>query len=320
MYRYSLYLTKEDSMRFSDILKTIILLLIFVNIAPPLWNNFTTQWMQDIEPKTKVGYIDITDLSSSDQYTTHLRNYFKNPDIKAVFLHIESDGGATGTSQAIVYEIQNLKTKYPKPVIAYSENICASGGYYIACAADHIIAPGGCIIGSIGSAFVSQFNVKKLLTSYNVDCTTISSGTYKTVFSNLEEITDPQKKMLQTICDDTYQQFITFVAAQRHMQISNAQEWADGKIFSGQQAKQLHLIDTIGSKLDAIEFLKKSLIPSDKNIEWVYPPKSSWWNSLTSFSDESESIMGYQTTKNPSYKELLVLFNLLKKHPTTVLE
>ena len=308
-------------MRFTDILKTIILILIFVNIAPPLWNHFAKQWMQDIEPKTKVGYLDITDLTHSDQYSTHLRDYFKNPDIKAIFLHIECEGGAAGTSQALVYEIQALKNKYPKPVIAYSENICASGGYYIACSADHIITPGACLIGNIGSAFSAHFNFKKLLSQYNVDTYTVSSGKYKTVFNNLEECTEDQKKLLQTICDDIYQQFITFVATQRHLQISNAQEWADGKIFSGHQAKQIHLIDTVGSKLDAIEFLKKSLIPSDKNIEWIYPPKSSWWNSFSSLSDDSEDIMGYTTSGKPSYAQLLQFFNFVtQKKSTTVLE
>ena len=307
-------------MRFTDILKTIILLLVFVNIAPPLWKRFTEKWMQDIEPKTKVAYLHINDLTNSDDYTTNLREYFKNSDIKAVFLHIECEGGPAGTSQAIVYEIQTLKNKYPKPVIAYSENICTSGGYYIACAADHIIAPGACLLGNIGSSFNSQFNFKKLLSTYNVDAVTISSGKYKTVFNNLEECTEDQRKMLQTICDDIYQQFITFVAAQRHLQISNAQEWADGKIFSGQQAKHLHLIDIVGSKLDAIEFLKKSLIPSDKNIEWVYPPKSSWWNSFSSFSEESADAMECAAYGKPSYAQLLQFFTLARKKTTTVLE
>lgn len=304
-------------MRFTDILKTIILLLIIINIAPPLWNHFSSKWIHDIEPKTKVGYLDITDISDSDQYTKYLREYFTNTDIKAVFLHIESNGGASGTSQALVYEIQTLKNKYPKPVIAYSENICASGGYYIACAADYIIAPGACLIGNIGSAFSPHLNFKKILTNYNVDTVMISSGKYKTVFNNLEECTEDQIKLLQTICDDIYQQFITFVAAQRHLQINNAQEWADGKIFSGLQAKHLHLIDTVGSKLDAIEFLKKSLIPSDKNIEWIYPPKSCWWQS---FSDESNDIMGYCASGKPSYAQLLQFFHAIIGKKTTVLE
>lgn len=307
-------------MRFTDILKTIILILIFINIVPPLWKNFSEKWIQDIEPKTKVGYLSITHLESSDCYTAHLREYFKNPDIKAVFLDIECEGGAAGTSQAIVYEIQTLKNKYPKPVIAYSENICASGGYYIACAADHIIAPGACLIGNIGSSFSSQCNFKKLLATYNVDIVTIASGKYKTTFNNLEECTEDQKKLLQTICDDMYQQFITFVAAQRHLQINNAQEWADGKIFSGAQAKQLHLIDIVGSKLDAIEFLKKSLIPSDKNIEWIYPPQTSWWKSLSGLSHESGDMIECATSGKPSYAQLLNFFHAIVGKKATVLE
>ncbi len=307
-------------MRFTDILKTIILLLIFINIAPPLWKSFTEKWMQNIEPKTKVGYLYINNLESSDQYVSHLREYFKNPDIKAVFLHIESEGGNAGTSQAIVYEIQTLKNKYPKPVISYSENICTSGGYYIACTADHSIATGACLLGSIGSTTNPQFNFKKLLSNYNVDTVTIASGKYKTAFNNLEECTEDQKQMLQTICDDIYQQFVTFVATQRHLQISNAQEWADGKIFSGQQAKHLHLIDTVGSKLDAIEFLKKSLIPSDKKIEWIYPPKHSWWSSFSSDSEEPETMMEYSTRSKPSYAQVLRFFNLFVKNSTIALE
>jgi len=295
-------------MKFTNILKTIILILIFVNIVPPLWHNFTAQWLENIEPKTKVAYMTITDLNTSDTYSTYLREYFKNPEIKAIFLHIESDGGNAGASQALVLEIQALKNKYPKPVIAYSENMCTSGGYYIACTADHIITTGACLVGNIGSAFTSQLNLKKLLNEHNIDAITIASGKYKTVFNNFQELSEDHKKMLQTICDDIYQQFITFVAQQRHLQVNTAQDWADGKLFSGQQAKQLHLTDTIGSKFDAIQFLKKTLIPSDKKIEWVRPPEHVLWKDWLFATPEAIDTIEYKA-QHTFLHAITALFN-----------
>ena len=147
---------------FSDTLKTIFFLLILLQIAPPLLQSIKQRYTKLLEPRSQVGYLSIKGLLyDSAHYTKHLKKFFENQDIKAIVLKIESPGGASGTAESIAHEIDLLKKEHPKPIITYSENICASGGYYIAAATDYIIAAPSTLIGSIGTSIRAQFQLKE---------------------------------------------------------------------------------------------------------------------------------------------------------------
>ena len=282
-----------------NILKNIVAVLIFLLIAPAMLDGIKKQYTRYVTPQTQVGVITIKGiLCDSNHYNKYLHTYFKDSNIKAILLKIECPGGAAGTSQALFTEIQALKKEYPKPVVALVENVCASGGYYVACAADYIIAPGSALVGSIGVCLPYYFQLHGLLEHLKVDYVSIKAGAYKSVGDPFTNITTEQKALLQSVLDDTYEQFTVDVAQQRKLSPDTAHIWADGKIFSGNQARKLGLIDQIGSAYMAIQILKeKALIEGD--IEWIKPPEeSSAWSLLTGSSNsDDDSMFGSMTKK-----------------------
>lgn len=279
--------------KFNDYLKTAILLFIIIQIGPPALENIKEQWQQSLEPHNKIGIINFHGVVQDTQHYHHyLKKFFQDPSIKAILLNIESTGGASGTSQAIFHTINELKKECPKPIVSYVENTCLSGGYYIAAATDHIVTTGTSTIGSIGSRIMPIFKVQELLQNWNVSCESITAGDYKDALSPYSELTTEQKNMLQSVADSSYKQFAHDIASQRHLQINKLHEWADGKIFTGQQAYDLKLVDSIGSFKTAVEFIKKNIIPSNRKIEWIKPPTKSKWERLL------QSIDNYQSTGN----------------------
>lgn len=256
-------------MAFFDYIKNIFMLLIFLLFAPGIFNGIQTQYGIFMSPKTHVGIIKIQgDLCHSAWLVKQLHIFFNNNDIKAILLNIESCGGAAGTGQAVAHEILNLKKKYPKPIIALTENMCASGAYYIASATDYIISSGQSLIGSIGSRMPHLFQLSDFLEKHNVGYTLIKSGTYKASSDPFVNMSEEDKNHLQAVVDNSYEQFVEDIAHNRKLAVQNASVWADGKIFTGKQAKELNLVDELGSASEAIAYIKdKQLI--DGNIEWV---------------------------------------------------
>ena len=158
------------------------------------------------------------------------------------------------------------------------ENVCASGGYLIACAADLIISPASAIIGSIGNYF-SNIQLREFLEQFKIKYTTVKAGKFKTIGDPLSDLTEEEKELLQIIQDDAYRHFTQQVANTRKLSLANVQDWADGKIFTGLQAQKLGLIDEIGSAQNAIKALKeRALIEGE--IEWVKFPKKGGLLSL----------------------------------------
>ncbi|MCA9770411.1 signal peptide peptidase SppA [Candidatus Dependentiae bacterium] len=266
----------------------LILFFMFFPLIPVLTKNLKTFYFRHFDPRTQVAVVPIRGFLYDSAYLTkHIRRFFENNDIKAILLKIECPGGASGTGQAIFSEIRHFKKIYPtKPVIALVENICASGGYYVASAADYIIAPPSALIGSIGARFGYLFQLQELLQDYKIQYKAIKAGTYKNVADPFVGITEQEVAMLQSVLDDTYQQFIVDISQQRKLAPTQSYEWADGKIFTARQAKKLGLIDQLGSISVAKKVIKeKALI--ETNIKWVKPPQKSGWFNLIS-SDSSD--------------------------------
>lgn len=258
---------------FSGYLKSILYIIILLQIGPMFIIGIKKQYSDYFENKAKVGVVAIRGtLTNSGAYIKDLKTIFENNDTKAILLIIDSPGGAAGTSQAIFLEIKALKALYPdKYVVGLVENISASGGYYIASATDYIIATPAAFIGSIGS-YIAHPCVKEFIEQYKLRYEVIKSGEYKASMDPFLELTEPQRELFQNLSDNVYQQFISDVASQRPHLPKDTKIWAEGKIFTGQQALKLGLIDELGYQSAAIRVLKENA-HIEGSIDWVRPAR-----------------------------------------------
>ncbi|MCX5924615.1 MAG: signal peptide peptidase SppA [Candidatus Dependentiae bacterium] len=256
--------------KFADYLKNIFWVLLILQFASPVFKTIKKQLSEYSEPKNKVGLVNMSSvITSSTRWNKQLKKFFKDPEIKAILIKMECPGGAAGSSQAICQEILQLKKQYPKPIITYTENICASGAYYIAATTDYIIATNSSLIGSIGAKISTQFKVKELLKDWKIQTHDISSGAYKNSLDPFTDMTEEQKTMLKELVDDCYDQFANDIAQYRHLPIASKDSWANGKIFTGNDALKLKLVDEIGNQSVALEHIKKQILHSDREIELI---------------------------------------------------
>lgn len=218
----------------------------------------------------KVAVVDIKGVIA-DPYDVNqtLRELGERDDVKAVVLRIESPGGAVGPSQEIHGEVLRLREK--KTVVASMGAIAASGGYYAAVAADKIMANPGTITGSIG-VIVEFINAQELLGKLGLKGYVVKSGKYKDVGSPLREMEKEERELLQSLINDVNGQFITAVAEGRGLKAEDVRKIADGRIFTGSQAKELNLVDELGGLSDAIA-LSASLAGIEGEPSVVYPER-----------------------------------------------
>lgn len=176
--------------------------------------------------------------------------------IKGVLLTINSPGGTVGASKEVYEAVKKLREK--KPVVVSMLDQATSGGYYIASAANKIYANAGTLTGSIG-VILSGLNVKELFTRIGVEPQTIKTGPYKDIFSPFRPISDPEKELLQGLLTSTYEEFLSDVAKGRKMDVAAVRKLADGRIYTGAQAKENGLVDAIGTYEDAVADLRKQV-------------------------------------------------------------
>lgn len=209
-------------------------------------------------------------ILDSQPYLDSLSKIKKDDGIKAIVLRIDSPGGAVGPSQEIYSEILKLREK--KPVIATLGSVGASGGYYIACAAQKILANPGTITGSIG--VIAQFvSYEQLLKWAKLDVEVIKSGEFKDVGSPFKKMTETEKQYMQQLIDNVYSQFKLAVSKARGIDSKEMDKIADGRIFTGEQAKNLKLIDELGTLSDAVNLAGSlSGIKGEPNVSY-YPKK-----------------------------------------------
>ncbi|OIO04234.1 MAG: hypothetical protein AUJ52_15685 [Elusimicrobia bacterium CG1_02_63_36] len=172
-------------------------------------------------------------------------------EVKAIVLSINSPGGSVGSVQDIYSAIQRIKRETGKPFVAQLGDVAASGGYYLAAACDKVVAHPGTLVGSIGVIF-SKTNVEGLLSKIGVKSGAIKSGKMKDIGSMSRPMTEEERKLLQGLIDNAYGQFLTAVADGRGMSKEEVRPHADGRIFTGEQALGVHLIDRLGDFHDAV--------------------------------------------------------------------
>ena len=232
----------------------------------------------------KVAVVEIEGIIlDGGQAVRDLREHGDNPSVKAVVVRINSPGGVVAPTQEIFSAIQRLR-KGGKPVVASLGAVAASGGYYVATACDRVYANPGTLTGSIG-VIMQMANVQGLLKKVGVEYVVIKSGAFKDVGNFARQMTPEERKILQRLLDDVYGQFVDAVAEGRGLERKDVLAFADGRIYSGQQAHALKMVDELGGYEDAIDAAAKlANIPGRPKI--VYPRRK------FSFRDLMENRLG----------------------------
>jgi len=232
-----------------------------------------------------VGFVRIKggifDATSTVRSLTKLR---RNPRVKSLLLRVDSPGGAVGPTQEIYREILRFRRSGRK-VVASLGSVAASGGYYIASAADKIYSYPGTVTGSIGVVIVLP-NAEKMLDTLGLRFTIIKSAPFKDIGSPLRTLMDSDREIFQRLIDDTYTQFVMAVSKGRHMPFEKAKKIADGSVFSGERAKKLGLVDELGSQWDAaMEAARYAKITGEPKLLEIQPRRSIWTLLNRSFLD-----------------------------------
>src|SRR5919108_5002141 len=233
---------------------TALMLVIFFGVALLLAVVLTGEEGVAVSG-VKIGVVEIEGVISGDlaeRTVRQLRKYADDPSIKAIVLRIDSPGGGVASSQEISEEVKHIRTG-GKLVVASLGSVAASGGYYVACVTDRIFANAGTLTGSIG-VIVQLANAEELLRKVGVEPTVITSGPFKDSGNPTRPLRPEERQVFQALVDDVYQQFIEAVAQGRNLPLDEVRQAADGRIYPGRQARDLRLIDDLGSLHDAVMY------------------------------------------------------------------
>jgi len=226
----------------------------------------------------KIGVVVLEGVISSElseQAVRQLAKHRDDPTIKAIILRVDSPGGGVASSQEVYEEVKRLRAG-GKLVVASLGSVAASGGYYIACVADRIFANAGTLTGSIG-VIVQLANAEELLRKIGVESTAITSGPFKDSGNPTRPLRPEERLVFQALIDDVYQQFVEAVSQGRQMPLEEARRLADGRIYTGRQAKELRLIDELGTFQDAITYTATTIGISGKPTLVREEKERFWW-------------------------------------------
>tara|TARA_X000001036_G_scaffold120003_1_gene113523 strand:+ start:1880 stop:2746 length:867 start_codon:yes stop_codon:yes gene_type:complete len=193
-------------------------------------------------------------ITSSREIVSQLNNFNNDDDIDAIIVRLNTPGGVVAPSQEIYEKVKSISESNSKPIIASMGSIATSGGYYIAMGADTIIANKGTLTGSIG-VIMNYPILNDLLDDYGVDYKTIKSGPYKDSGSAFRYSTISDSLYFQEVVDNMYEQFTSALKYERGLSDATIQSAANGKVYTGLQAKQINLIDVLGTFEDSINLL-----------------------------------------------------------------
>jgi protease-4 len=208
-------------------------------------------WPFKSKKRKQIARVEISGAIASATRKRLLKAFQAIEDEKypAVLLRIDSPGGTVGDSQEIYSALKRLREKGIKVVASFG-NISASGGVYVGVGADHIVANPGTITGSIG-VILRGNNLERLLDKIGVSFKTVKSGPYKDILAFDREPTSEEMRILQELIDTSYQQFVETVAQERNLTVDTVRSFADGRIFTGEQALELGVVDRLGTEEDA---------------------------------------------------------------------
>ncbi len=226
------------------IIAGLLVFLLFVSLA-------LTLFQKNIPIGNKLALIRIEGpIIDSKDVIDEIKQHTKDKSIKAIVLRIDSPGGAVAPSQEIYEQVKKAVTN--KKVVISMGSIAASGGYYIAAPATRIIANPGSLTGSIG-VIMEIPNFEGLMNKIGIRTEVIKSGEHKDIASAFRTMGEKERKILQGVMDNVHEQFIIAVSEGRKIRIEEVRKIADGRIFTGEQAKSYGLVDELGTLEDAIK-------------------------------------------------------------------
>jgi len=241
-------------------------------------------------------------ISDSRDFVDQLKDYGKRAAVKSVVIRINSPGGGVAASQEIYEAIKKFREETKKKVVVSMGSVAASGGYYAACGADKIFANPGTITGSIG-VIAEWYNYGDLLRWAKMQDVVIKSGTFKDAGSGTRPLTDEEKVYFQSLINNMYNQFVATVASSRKMKDEDVRKLADGRVYTGQQAKADGLVDELGTYQDAIDAAAriagiqgepKILSPAKKSFSLLDILLGESRSALSLSPDRSESHIRFQ--------------------------
>src|SRR5690625_5216001 len=189
------------------------------------------------------------------QFLKMIEEAGKADHVDGIILRVNSPGGGVVESAEIHDKLVEIRELYGKPIYVSMGNTAASGGYYVSAPADKIVAHPATITGSIG-VIMENINFAELADDLGIDFNTLTSGEYKDIMSASRPMTEEEENILQTIIDDMYDDFVQVIVDGRGMSDSQVRELADGRIYTGKQAKDLNLVDDLETFDDAMEMMK----------------------------------------------------------------
>ncbi|MCH8158012.1 MAG: signal peptide peptidase SppA [Nitrospinae bacterium] len=223
-------------------------------------SSLVSTWIPDGMKGTdnRIGLVEVTGMiRGSQDIVRQIKGFREDKRIRGIIIRIDSPGGAVGPSQEIYDEV--LKTrKSNKKIYASMGSLAASGGYYIASAADRIFANPGTLTGSIG-VIMAFSNIEGLMEKIGLRPEVIKAGKYKDTGSPVRTMSEEERSLLQEVIDDVHQQFIEAVAEGRNLPIEEVRRVADGRILTGRQAHRLNLVDQLGGLQASIDHLAREV-------------------------------------------------------------
>jgi protease IV len=261
--------------RIIKLIFTIFMAVILIQIFPSVATNIKEEYSSFFENRAEMARLKIDgNINNVDEHINNLRKYFENKNIKAILLHIESPGGIPGPAQALFKEIKSLKREHPTPVVALTTSLCTFSAYYVASVADYIVASPSALVGGIAT-YTDFFKSQSFVNNW-----TMQDSQNKIVTLGTTEETN---KIAENLSTNIYKQFTKDIAIARKLSLKDTDKWANGTIFTGDQALSLKLVDELGSEFNAVKKMRElALIEKEQKIKWVLPKSRSPLSRLLS--------------------------------------
>ena len=250
------------------ILGTLLILVLIVTRG----SDSGGDWVEEMAGSgERIGIVEVNaPIWDAGDWIDDIDRFRRNDQIKGILVRFDSPGGVTGASQELYSALKRARAE--KPVIASMGNIATSGAYYAALGADSIVANPSSTTGSIG-VIIEFTQFRELMEKIGVQSDVVKSGKFKDSGNPARELTPEERAYFQEYIDDAFDQFVQIVATERRLDEAAVRKLADGRVYTGRQAKELGLVDILGDQYHAIEVLA-GMAQIDGNPTVVHPPRS----------------------------------------------